>query len=364
MSFKASILAASVVMALSPTMAPADMVLGSWNMRHLGWENGKDIEKVAHIAQSMDLIALQELMDEDALAGLVDQLEAATGEAWKAMASHSLGQGDRYREHYGFVWRQSEVEYAEGAVVFLDHGDVFAREPYSAKFKDRETGQELALANLHVIYGDSVSERALEVDALADYWGWLGEVYPDTPRVLAGDFNLEPDHEAWESLRSAGASPALSRVATTLGQETGVYRNLYDNFWFIPGEFPVSDAGVIPFPTLLGLSHEEARSQVSDHAPIFMATGGAEIQLYAWPGADTRTSVDAGPSHRRCIDLNGSPEGALEGLPHIGPARAALVADGRPWASVASLKNISGLGPARVTDIRESGLLCSLDATG
>jgi len=65
-----------------------------------------------------------------------------------------------------------------------------------------------------------------------------------------------------------------------------------------------------------------------------------------------------------CIDLNESPEGALEGLPHIGPARAELVAEGRPWGSVAALKDIDGLGPARVADIRESGLLCPLSVAG
>ena len=364
MTFKAPITIASAVLALSPTLAPADMILGSWNVRQLGWDNGKEVEKVAHVAQSMDLIALQELMDESALEELVALLEATTGEAWGAMASHSLGEGERYREHYGFVWRLSEVEYAEGAVVFLDHDDVFAREPYSAMFRDRETGQELALANLHVIYGDSVSERAREVEALADYWGWLEEVYPDTPRVLAGDFNLEPDHEAWGPLRAAGASPALSRVATTLAHETGVYRHLYDNFWLNPNELSISDTGVIPFPTLLGMNHEEARSRVSDHAPIFLATDGAEIQLYAWPGTDATPTQDVAPSDLSCIDLNESPEGALEGLPHIGPARAELVAEGRPWGSVAALKDIDGLGPARVADIRESGLLCPLSVAG
>lgn len=136
-------------------------------------------------------------MSDDALGELVNQLETTTGEGWESMASHSLGKGERYREHYGFVWRESEVEYAQGAVVFLDHDDVFAREPYSAVFRDVESGLELALANLHVVYGDSVGDRVPEVEALADYWGWLEEIYPGTPRLIAGDFNLEPDHEAW-----------------------------------------------------------------------------------------------------------------------------------------------------------------------
>ena len=82
MTFKAPITIASAVLALSPTLAPADMILGSWNVRQLGWDNGKEVEKVAHVAQSMDLIALQELMDESALEELVAflQLDAFVGE--------------------------------------------------------------------------------------------------------------------------------------------------------------------------------------------------------------------------------------------------------------------------------------------
>ncbi|SFI00303.1 endonuclease [Modicisalibacter xianhensis] len=328
-------------------------------MRQLGWDNGKDIEKLAHIMQSMDLIAVQELMSEDALVALVNQLEKTTGEDWESMASHSLGKGERYREHYGFVWRVSEVEYAEGAVVFLDHDDVFAREPYSAVFRDVESGLELALANVHVVYGDSVGDRVPEIEALADYWEWLGEVYPDTPRVVAGDFNLEPDHVAWAALRAAGAMPALERVATTLAHETGVYRNLYDNFWYESTGLPVTDQGMIPFPSLFQMEHDEARSAVSDHAPVFMALGNTELKLYAWPGASSPT-VDTGQLASDCIDLNTSPESALEGLPHIGPVRASQIADMRPWGSVGQLTDIGGLGQARVADIRDSGLLCPL----
>ncbi|WP_155833614.1 hypothetical protein [Halomonas sp. BC04] len=45
-----------------------------------------------------------------------------------------------YREHYGFLWRDSEVEYDGDLVVFLDRQDVFAREPFSAVFQNRDAG--------------------------------------------------------------------------------------------------------------------------------------------------------------------------------------------------------------------------------
>ena len=153
------------------------------------------------MANHFDLLAVQELMDPAALGRLEAALEALSGESWSAMASHALRRS-RYQEHYGFLWREREVAYAEGAVVFIDSGDVFAREPYSARFRDVDTGDLFALATVHVIYGDSVGERLPEIEALADYWQWLGEAYPGTPRLLAGDFNLPPDHPAWSALRA------------------------------------------------------------------------------------------------------------------------------------------------------------------
>ncbi|MEL7896545.1 endonuclease/exonuclease/phosphatase family protein [Vreelandella neptunia] len=359
MIYRTARLLSGFMLAMAPAVATADMIIGSWNVRQLGWENGKDIKKLAHIIQSMDLIAIQELMSDDALGELVNQLETMTGEPWESMASHSLGKGKRYREHYGFVWRESEVEYAQGAVVFLDHDDVFAREPFSAVFRDVETGLELALANLHVVYGDSVADRVQEVEALGDYWEWLEEVYPSTPRMIAGDFNLEPGHEAWGELRAAGALPALERVATTLAHETGVFRSLYDNFWYESASLPVTDLGMIPFPSVFGMEHDVARSEVSDHAPVFMALDDAELKLIAWPSAST-SPIDVGQLAPGCIDLNKSPVTALEGLPHIGPARAGLIEDNRPWGSVAQLTDIDGLGHTRVADINDSGLLCPL----
>jgi len=187
------------------------------------------------------------------------------------MASDDLGRSS-YREHYGFLWRESEIKYDSGAVVFLDSRDVFAREPYSAKFTALQSGQQFAAANVHVVYGDRISDRLPEIEALADYWQWLEEVYPDTPRLLMGDFNLRPSHTAWATLRDLEAKPAITEGATTLGTTDDVWSNLYDNIWH-SDQAPITDSGIIQFPKLLPGEHTAVRNSVSDHAPVWVALG-------------------------------------------------------------------------------------------
>ncbi|MBS9405369.1 hypothetical protein KG088_17295 [Halomonas sp. TRM85114] len=117
------------------------------------------------------------------------------------------------------------MDYVDGAVVFFDSGDSFAREPYSARFRSLHNGQVFAVANVHLVYGSSVGDRLPEIEALADYWEWLGEAYHDTPRLLMGDFNLMPHHDAWESLRNQGVIPAITQGAIAVSNHLDTHRN-------------------------------------------------------------------------------------------------------------------------------------------
>ncbi len=62
------------------SVASADIIIGSWNIKNLGWDNNKDYEKVSHIAQHFDIVAIQELMNEGALERLEVEIEEASGE--------------------------------------------------------------------------------------------------------------------------------------------------------------------------------------------------------------------------------------------------------------------------------------------
>ncbi|WFM71127.1 endonuclease/exonuclease/phosphatase family protein [Halomonas sp. CKK8] len=342
------------LLALLPLFAQADVIVGSWNIKHLGWNNDKAMPQVAHVANHFDLLAVQELMDPAALEALEGELEAISGEAWSSMASHALGRSS-YEEHYGFLWREREVAYEDGAVVFIDHGDVFSREPYSARFRDVEGGEAFTLATVHVVYGDSVGDRLPEIEALADYWQWLGEVHPETPRLLAGDFNLPPDHPAWRALRERGARPAITEGHSTLATTAGQYASLYDNLWYDAGRLAPDGQGILRFPELLPLAHQVARDRVSDHAPVYLALNGAAL------AATQAGSGELVATQRlvSCIDLNDSAATRLAELPHVGPARAADIIAGRPWRVPSELTRIAGIGDGRLREIRRSGLLCA-----
>ena len=349
------ITATAIAIALGlPATAAADMTVGTWNLEHLGWDNGKRLDLVAHIAQGADLWALTEVMDKAAVSQLEGELESLTGEQWSTMTSHEVGRSS-YQESYTYLWRESEVEYTQGAVVYMDPGDEFAREPYLAEFADTETGDTVAMAAVHIVYGDSRADRTPEIRQLAEIWDWMREVYPETPRIIAGDFNLSPGHEAWQLLRDQGAAPAITSGATTLGTTDGEYANLYDNLWFDENVLGAGGSGIVRFPELLGLTHEEARDIVSDHTPVYITVGGAEPEFTALEGV----TVDQGAGPQ-CIDLNDASASRLDELPQVGPARAEDIIDARPYEGIEGLTRVDGLGPARVEDIESSGMVCSL----
>lgn len=255
--------------------AYADIVVGSWNIQRLGHGSQKSYPALASIASKVDLLAVQEVMTEAGIEKLERQLEKYTGEQWSHLASHALGTNS-YKEMYAFLWRDSAVEYSEGAVVYLDRGDLFAREPFSAKFKSKRGGSEFALGTVHILYGDRISDRVPEIQELASYWLWMKEVYPNTPIVLLGDFNLPPTNAAWSALKQH-AKPLLIDGASTLSSK-GHYANLYDNIWVESNTaLPITGAGVIDFPKLIGWDHQKSRRHVSDHAPIYMMLGNVEL---------------------------------------------------------------------------------------
>jgi hypothetical protein len=59
-----------------------------------------------------------------------------------------------------------------------------------------------------------------------------------------------------------------------------------------------------------------------------------------------------------CIDLNTATLEELQGIVHIGGARAQEIIALRPFMSVGELNRLSGVGPGRIADIKAQGLAC------
>lgn len=332
----------------------ADVAIATWNIKHLGWNNDKDFAILGEIGNSFDLLAVQEVMSEDGAENLHLSLEQASGEPWGYVMSHLIGRSS-YKEAYAFFWRESEVSASGGDAVFFDGMDVFAREPYSALFTDRDTSETFAIANVHILYGDSVRDRLPEIEGLADYWQWLSEeAYPGVPRILVGDFNLDSEHLGFDTLDLLGVEAAYEDGrGTTISTTEGRYPNHYDHIFLKEGtSLSVTDQGILRFPERWGINHEVARDVISDHVPVWIALNGASLRL----PDDAR--VLASSKINTCIDINSAPADELNDLPHVGESRSEAIIDGRPWASLDGLIAVSGLSDNRVDDITSSGLAC------
>ncbi|WP_245217787.1 endonuclease/exonuclease/phosphatase family protein [Pseudomonas eucalypticola] len=266
----------------------ADVRIGTWNLEHLSVRPGKDFASIAKVAQNVDFLAVQELMNEDGLTALQKALEQATGSKWSAMASHATGRSS-YKEMYGFVWRDDAVAYEDGAVTYLDKGDHFEREPYSARFRNLKDNTAFVAATVHIHYGKTVADRTKEIAVLGDYWDWLKSVYDgNTNIMLMGDFNTPPTSTAWAGLRTS-ARPLMLQGASTLSTTDGQFSNLYDNI-FVANEstIKVKTVQVFDYPSYLKMSNAKGRSSVSDHAPIFLdAVMGGKASGKATPFAST-----------------------------------------------------------------------------
>lgn len=272
----AAIFAVCGVLLPALSVFASDIVVGSWNIQRLGHGDHKSFAALATIASKVDLLAVQEVMTEAGIVSLEQALEKQTGEPWRHLVSHAVG-SKSYKEMYAFIWRESKVSYQDGAVVYLDKRDRFIREPFSAKFKSKKDNSELAIGTVHILYGKNVQDRTPEIQALAEYWLWMKEVYPNTPLVLVGDFNLDQSHKAWAPLKQF-AQPLITKGATTLSEKPGKYANLYDNIWIERDtDLHVKAAGIIDFPRLIGWDHSKSRKHVSDHAPIYMALGNSQF---------------------------------------------------------------------------------------
>ncbi|CAN5839021.1 hypothetical protein BH23ACT5_BH23ACT5_21180 [soil metagenome] len=77
----------------------------------------------------------------------------------------------------------------------------------------------------------------------------------------------------------------------------------------------------------------------------------------------TTTTAEAAPEATTCgeglVDINAAGFDDLQRIIHIGPDRAEQILRLRPFESVDSMDRISGIGPARLADIKSQGVACA-----
>ncbi|MES1937117.1 endonuclease/exonuclease/phosphatase family protein, partial [Salinisphaera hydrothermalis] len=298
-SVRLTLLVAVVLTALYlPVSATAGVRIASWNLKHLGWNNGKNLQAVAQIVGRFDLVAIQEVMDPAAARRLAKIVSQDTGEPWGVTTSQLEGDSS-YRESYAFLWRKSAVAHDSGDSLYLDPGNKFAREPYTASFTTKDNHTELTLGTVHINYGDGRSDRTAEIRVLDQYWQWMGKTYQGH-RLLMGDFNMSPKDRSWRAL-DALAVPSITSGASTLSKTDGRFAHLYDNIWHSKADrLNITARGVLHYPAILGMSHKKAFATVSDHAPVYIALGKAKVNTAPAKGFKGTQTATATAS---CIDI-------------------------------------------------------------
>jgi endonuclease/exonuclease/phosphatase family metal-dependent hydrolase len=266
----------------TPSTPAGTLRLASFNVLHLGWNNGKDLSKLAQILARYDVIALQEVMKKSGGARdpLVDlktvrrELEAFTGSSWAFQATPGPIGRKTYREYYAILYRTDRVAFTGESRVFSDPNDTFIREPFYATF--RAGNFDFTLVTMHAIGpGDETLDD--EIRALQDVFENIqNESVCEDDVLLVGDFNTPAGDGDWAALRAIPPMTNLIPAATKTSIGIKGIANAYDNIWMqgnhTSREFTGRVGAYYFFEDLYAERenpYKAAREELSDHVPVW-----------------------------------------------------------------------------------------------
>lgn len=253
------------------------ITVASFNTLHLGWNNQKDLIRFAHTVALFDIVALQEVMNEDTLKRVISLLESETKTPWAYIISSEKIGRTSYKEFYAVVYRTDRIEFVQGSAgIWKDDGDKFEREPFFATF--RSGNFDFTLLVMHSKFDGKKEVMRKEAASLADVFVSIQESDPNEQDIiLLGDFNLAPSDTGWQQMRLIPTATHLlsDTVKTTIGT-SGSLANSYDNIWIQMKYTRWEYSGTAqaqhevfrlfessPNPVL------DVRKYISDHLPIY-----------------------------------------------------------------------------------------------
>ena len=181
----------------------------------------------------------------------------------------------------------------------------------------------------------------------------LRAVYGDVAIMLTGDAEAPVERDLVQAgldlqsdvlklghhgSRTSTTPEFVSAVAPALA----VYQAGVDNRYGHPHEEPLqvlADAAVDVIGT-------------DTHGMVKVITDGQDFEIAV---DEVVATVNADPG---CVDLNTASTAELMDIIHIHEVRSEAIVELRPWSELRQLTRISGIGLARLSDIKEQGIAC------
>lgn len=246
------------------------ITLASWNIQHLGRsKTPENIYQIATILRDFDIVAIQEVVAKDpagaqAVAKIADELNRM-GAKWDYQISDpTKSPSVNMSERYAFLWKTSKVSMVHRAYLDTELEDLCYREPFIAAFKTKGVAEPFYVVNYHSRKHNDRPEE--EIVHLFNY----SERLDSNKILIAGDFNLNEEHEVWKPFYHKGFKSALQNEGTTLKRncKNGTYRNHpIDNVYFASG-IKIIQAGSVDFVETC--ENLQRAREISDHLPVYM----------------------------------------------------------------------------------------------
>ena len=243
------------------------VTIASFNIRIFSnnSRNDEEIEYIADVLKRYDIIAIQELRDEEVLKRTTAVLRNK-GVEYDYQISGKVGRG--VKERYAFLYKKSKVRVLNKGKLYQEKDDEFIREPFYATFKAGKF--DFTLVTLHILYGKNKAERRREIKKVAVVYKEIQDEDPNEQDIIVlGDFNFSPTDEGWDNLKEISTMYFLIEPPE---KTTITDTSLFDNFWF-QNEYVQEYSGKLGIDrfdeTMFGNDDAKAKLMVSDHRPIW-----------------------------------------------------------------------------------------------
>lgn len=243
----------------------------TWNIQDLGrTKDDAEVALIAKVMKDFDIIAIQEVVAKDpagaqAVARIADQLNRM-GSKWDYRISDpTRSPSSKMSERYAFIWKTSKIQNVGRFSLDKELQNICVREPYIGKFKLKKGSPPFYIVNFHSRKHDAQPEK--EILHFAKYQ----DQYETELILIAGDFNLDEQHEVWNGFYSKGYQPSLSNSPTTLKRKCkyGNYLNHpIDNIFYDRDAMTIISSGKVDF--IQKCANLEAARKISDHLPVYL----------------------------------------------------------------------------------------------